>query len=86
VSRRRAAFLHLVAVFIDMLGMGIVFPCCRRWLAGSRQSEAQSYWFSALAVSYGVMQFFCARSRALSNLRAAADLITSIVGLGLHYH
>ena len=78
----------LVAVFIDMLGMGIVFPVLLVLVGNFTASrEAQSYWFGALAVSYGLMQFFCAPLLgALSDRFGRRPiLITSIVGLGLHY-
>ncbi|MCX5740515.1 MAG: MFS transporter [Proteobacteria bacterium] len=78
----------LVAVFIDMLGMGLVFPVLPVLVGNFTASrEAQSYWFGALAVSYGLMQFFCAPLLgALSDRFGRRPiLITSIVGLGLHY-
>ena len=71
-----------------MLGMGLVFPVLPALVGEFTASrEAQSYWFGALAVSYGVMQFFCAPLLgALSDRFGRRPiLITSIVGLGLHY-
>ncbi len=78
----------LVAVFIDMLGMGLVFPVLPVLvgdLATSR--ETQTYWFGALAVSYGLMQFCCAPLLGALSDRVGRRpvLIVSIVGLGLHY-
>ncbi|MBS1106021.1 MAG: transporter [Deltaproteobacteria bacterium] len=87
--RRRAGIpFILVSVFIDMLGMGLAFPVLPVLVGEFTASRAaQSYWFGALAVSYGVMQFFCAPLLgALSDRFGRRPiLITSIVGLGLHY-
>ena len=78
----------LVAVFIDMLGMGLVFPVLPVLVGDFAPTrESQAYWFGALAVSYGLMQFICAPMLgALSDRFGRRPiLITSIVGLGLHY-
>jgi DHA1 family tetracycline resistance protein-like MFS transporter len=78
----------LVAVFIDMLGMGLVFPVLPVLVGDFAASkESQAYWFGALAVSYGVMQFCCAPLLgALSDRFGRRPiLLTSIAGLGLHY-
>lgn len=78
----------LVAVFIDMLGMGLVFPVLPVLVGEyATTQETQAYWFGALAVSYGLMQFCCAPLLgALSDRFGRRPiLLTSIVGLGLHY-
>lgn len=78
----------LVAVFIDMLGMGLVFPVLPVLVGEyANTQETQAYWFGALAVSYGLMQFCCAPLLgALSDRFGRRPiLLTSIVGLGLHY-
>ena len=88
-ARRHAGIpFILVAVFIDMLGMGIVFPVLPVLVGNLTESrESQALWFGALAVSYGLMQFFCAPLLgALSDRFGRRPiLITSIAGLGLHY-
>ena len=89
VSRRHPGIpFILVAVFIDMLGMGLAFPVLPVLVGEFAPSPAaQAYWFGALAVSYGLMQFCCAPLLgALSDRFGRRPiLLTSIVGLGLHY-
>ena len=78
----------LVAVFIDMLGMGLVFPVLPVLVGEFAPTPAaQAYWFGALDVSYGAMQFCCSPLLgALSDRFGRRPiLLTSIVGLGLHY-
>ena len=62
LKRARPALPFIfVTVFIDVLGIGIalpVLPALVGELTGSR--ELQSYWYGALAVAYGLMQFVCA--------------------------
>ena len=50
-----------VVVFIDVLGIGIALPVLPMLVGEFTLSrELQSYWYGALVVVYGVMQFFCA--------------------------
>ena len=50
-----------VVVFIDVLGIGIALPVLPMLVGEFTASrELQAYWYGALVVTYGVMQFFCA--------------------------
>lgn len=61
MSRRPATVFVLAAVLLDILGIGLIIPVLPRLvgeLAGSR--DAQTWWYGALVISYGAMQFLCA--------------------------
>src|SRR2546425_6232347 len=78
----------LVVVFIDVLGIGIALPVLPMLVGEYTASrELQSYWYGALIVAYGVMQFFCAPLLgALSDRFGRRPVILlSIFVLGLHY-
>jgi DHA1 family tetracycline resistance protein-like MFS transporter len=78
----------LVVVFIDVLGIGIALPVLPM-LVGEYTAtrELQAYWYGALVVVYGVMQFFCAPLLgALSDRFGRRPLLLwSLLGLGLHF-
>jgi DHA1 family tetracycline resistance protein-like MFS transporter len=78
----------LVVVFIDVLGIGIALPVLPM-LVGEYTAtrELQAYWYGALVVIYGVMQFFCAPLLgALSDRFGRRPLLLwSLFGLGLHF-
>ena len=78
----------LVIVFIDVLGIGIALPVLPMLVGEYTASrELQAYWYGALVVSYGVMQFFCAPLLgALSDRFGRRPLLLwSLLGLGLHF-
>jgi len=78
----------LVVVFIDVLGIGIALPVLPMLVGEYTASrELQAYWYGALVVSYGVMQFFCAPLLgALSDRFGRRPLLLwSLLGLGLHF-
>src|SRR6266481_5256361 len=85
---RGSVWFVLVAVFIDMVGIGIAIPVLPVLVGEYTQNRAdQAYWFMALSAAYGLMQFLCAPL-----MGAIADrfgrrpvLIAAIVGLGVHY-
>jgi MFS transporter, DHA1 family, tetracycline resistance protein len=88
-ARRRASMpFILVVVFIDVLGIGIALPVLPM-LVGEYTAtrELQAYWYGALVVIYGVMQFFCAPLLgALSDRFGRRPLLLwSLFGLGLHF-
>src|SRR5207244_10474476 len=49
--------------------------------------ELQSYWYGALVIVYGLMQFFCAPLLGARSDRFGRRpvILASIFGLGLHY-
>jgi DHA1 family tetracycline resistance protein-like MFS transporter len=93
-SLRRAAparsgkWFVFIAVFIDMIGIGIAFPVLPILVGNyTTSTAAQTHWAIALSVTYSLMQFLCAPL-----LGAISDqfgrrpvLIAAIVGLGIHY-
>ena len=77
-----------VVVFIDVLGIGIALPVLPMLVGEFTASrELQSYWYGALVVAYGVMQFFCAPLLgALSDRFGRRPLLLwSLLGLGAHF-
>ena len=88
-GRRQAGLpFILVVVFIDVLGIGIALPVLPMLVGEYTASrELQAYWYGALVVSYGVMQFFCAPLLgALSDRFGRRPvLLWSLLGLGLHF-
>ena len=89
VAQRRAALpFVLVVVFIDVLGIGIALPVLPM-LVGEYTAgrELQAYWYGALVVSYGVMQFVCAPLLgALSDRFGRRPLLLwSMVGMALNF-
>jgi DHA1 family tetracycline resistance protein-like MFS transporter len=88
--RRRAAAMPFifVVVFIDVLGIGVALPVLPLLVGEFTASrELQSYWYGALVVVYGVMQFFCAPLLgALSDRFGRRPLLLwSLLGLGAHF-
>jgi MFS transporter, DHA1 family, tetracycline resistance protein len=89
-ARRRRASMPfiLVVVFIDVLGIGIALPVLPMLVGEYTASrELQAYWYGALVISYGVMQFFCAPLLgALSDRFGRRPLLLwSLLGLGVHF-
>lgn len=78
----------LITVFIDVLGIGLMIPVLPALvgdLAGSR--DLQSYWYGAIMVTFGLVQFF-----SVPVLGALSDrfgrrpvLLLSTFGLGVAY-
>ena len=78
----------LVVVFIDVLGIGLAMPVLPMLVGDYTASrELHSYWYGALVIVYGLMQFTCAPLLgALSDRFGRRPVIlASIFGLGLHY-
>jgi DHA1 family tetracycline resistance protein-like MFS transporter len=87
-GHRAALPFILVVVFIDVLGIGLAMPVLPMLVGDYTPSrDLQAYWFGALAIAYGLMQFVCAPLLgALSDRFGRRPVIlASIFGLGLHY-
>ncbi|HUH92987.1 MAG TPA: MFS transporter [Casimicrobiaceae bacterium] len=87
-GRQAAMPFIFVVVFIDVLGIGIALPVLPLLVGEFTASrELQSYWYGALVVVYGVMQFFCAPLLgALSDRFGRRPLLLwSLLGLGTHF-
>src|SRR4029079_15672980 len=51
----------LVTVLIDMMGIGVALPVLPTLVGEFTSSVAeQAYWYGAMTVTFGVMQFLCA--------------------------
>jgi len=86
--RKSSVWFVLVAVFIDMVGIGIAIPVLPVLVGDYTQSRAeQAYWFMALSSAYGLMQFLCAplMGAIADRVGRRPTLIAAIVGLGVHY-
>jgi len=78
----------LVVVFIDVVGIGIALPVLPILVGEYTASrELQTYWYGALFITYGVLQFVCAPLLgALSDRFGRRPLLLwSLLGLGLHF-
>jgi MFS transporter, DHA1 family, tetracycline resistance protein len=89
-GRRRKAGLPFifVVVFIDVLGIGIALPVLPMLVGEFTASrDLQSYWYGALVITYGAMQFLCAPLLgALSDRFGRRPLLLwSLLGLGTHF-
>ena len=85
---RSGKWFVFIAVFIDMVGIGIAFPVLPILVGEYTTSNAtQTHWAIALSVTYSLMQFLCAPLLGAISDRFGRRvvLITAIVGLGLHY-
>lgn len=89
VTRRTASLpFILITVFIDVLGIGLMIPVLPALVGSLTVShDLQSWWYGALMVTYGLVQFFC-----VPLLGALSDrfgrrpvLLLSIFGLGVSY-
>jgi DHA1 family tetracycline resistance protein-like MFS transporter len=86
--QRGNVWFVLVAVFIDMVGIGIAIPVLPVLIGAYTASrEMQAYWSMALLAAYGLMQFLCAPMLGAISDRFGRRpvLIAAILGLGIHY-
>src|SRR5215216_2672682 len=88
-NRHASVVFALITVFIDVLGMGLVFPILPRLvqsLLGGAVAEASLAYGLLLAI-YAVMQFFCAPIfGALSDRFGRRPvLLLALAGLGFDY-
>lgn len=87
-GRRAGLPFILVVVFLDVLGIGLAMPVLPMLVGDYAPSrDLQSYWYGALVIVYGLMQFVCAPLLgALSDRFGRRPVIlASIFGLGIHY-
>ena len=85
---RSGKWFVFIAVFIDMVGIGVAFPVLPILVGNYTTSNAaQTHWAIALSVTYALMQFLCAPLLGAVSDRFGRRgvLIAAIVGLGLHY-
>lgn len=84
--RTPAVGFVLACVFLDALGIGLIIPVLPRLIGTLASSpDAQTSWYGAIMVSYGLMQFFSAPAiGAISDrLGRRPVLLTGILGLAV---
>ena len=87
-ARAASVWFVLIAVFIDMVGIGIAIPVLPILIGAYTESrEMQAWWNMGLSVAFGLMQFLCAPMLGAISDRLGRRfvLIAAIIGLGLHY-
>ena len=85
---RSGKWFVFVAVFLDMIGIGMAFPVLPILVGEyTTSNEAQTHWAIGLSVTYALMQFLCAPLLGAISDRFGRRvvLIAAIVGLGFHY-
>lgn len=85
MPRRPAIAFILVTVLIDVMGIGLLLPVIPSLVGEFTTSrDAQTYWYGALMVTFGLSQFLCSPLLgALSDRYGRRPvLLTSIAGLG----
>jgi DHA1 family tetracycline resistance protein-like MFS transporter len=85
MSRRPAIPFILVTLLLDVMGFGLLLPVLPALVGEFTSSrDAQTYWYGAMIVTFGLTQFFCAPVLgALSDRYGRRPvLLGSIAGLG----
>jgi DHA1 family tetracycline resistance protein-like MFS transporter len=85
VRRQPAIAFILITVLIDVMGIGLLLPVIPSLVGEFTTSrDAQTYWYGALMVTFGLSQFLCSPLLgALSDRYGRRPvLLTSIAGLG----
>jgi DHA1 family tetracycline resistance protein-like MFS transporter len=85
VKRQPALPFVLITVLLDVMGFGLLLPVLPALVGEFTTSrDAQTYWYGAMIVAFGLTQFICAPTLgALSDRYGRRPvLLLSIVGLG----
>ena len=88
MGSRKSIWFVLIAVFIDMVGIGIAVPVLPKLIGAFTASRgAQAYWYMGLLAAYSGMQFLCAPALGAISDRFGRRpvLVAAIVGMGIHY-
>ena len=87
ILRPKSGFVF-ACVFLDALGIGLIIPVLPRLIGTlSTSQDMQTWWYGAIMVSYGLMQFLSSPLLgALSDkLGRRPVLLVGILGLGLTF-
>jgi DHA1 family tetracycline resistance protein-like MFS transporter len=85
MKRRPAIVFILITLLIDVMSFGLLLPVLPALVGEFTDSrDAQTYWYGAMIVTFGLTQFFCAPFLgALSDRYGRRPvLLGSIAGLG----
>ncbi len=88
MQRQPAVAFVLVAVVIDVIGIGLILPVLPHLVGEfTANREAQTYWYGLLVVTFGLMQFLCSPLLgALSDRFGRRPvLLSSMAGMGLMF-
>ncbi|MCF0252849.1 MAG: MFS transporter [Duodenibacillus sp.] len=85
--RPRLGFV-LACILLDALGIGLIIPVLPRLIGVLSDSPAdQTWWYGALMLSYGLMQFACAPALGAASDRIGRRpiLLCGMLGLGIMF-
>lgn len=88
MQRQPAVAFVLVAVVIDVIGIGLILPVLPKLVGEfTADREAQTYWYGVLALTFGLAQFVCAPLLgALSDRYGRRPvLLASMAGMGVMF-